>query len=481
MSDIPGPAARRALPPRDDEPDAPRPRRLAAAGDDAVAGPGGQEPGPRRSPAGPTDPPVADPAPASARDARTPTRRLGVVTGVVAAVALLVVVVLWVTSGGGNPLAVSTPTPTLDRATLLAEPADLAGLRTGTTWTASATLDKIVADSPQPKCIALATDTEPRARASWVRTLAAEGGDPAAALHEVDHYATAEDATAAWEQRVTQLGACSRSTVWLTRTVTVEGTSDQAVGATLVVQETQPEYHTILVSRTGSDVNLVDLTSAAQAWPLEAAATTLATLGTRQCAATSGTCPTTPKVTDRTPPPTQPAGWLASVDLPRLTPGAGTWRGTDVATLKLPGAACEAVDLANVPGATARQRTYLVHDDPRSSGIGIDEAVFSFATPAEAADLVARITTNVDGCAGRTATATVGRTGELASATASGPSWAITQKVTGEKTARFRVSVVASGSRALYVFANPTATVDFSDGDWQAIVNRAAARLGQLP
>lgn len=485
MSDNTGPAARRALPPRDEEPTAPGPRRLAAADDADLAG--DLEHAPRRSAASPAepsseppdeDPPADDP---SADPAGTPSRRLGVVAGVVAVVAVLLVVVLWLTSGGGSPVPGPTPTPTLDRATLLAEPSDLAGLRAETTWAVSTTATKVGADTPQPRCLALAAETDPRPQASWVRTLAAEVGDPAAALHQLDHHATAEDAARAWEQRLEQLGVCAGSTAWLTGLAAIEGTSDQAVGATYVLQNAQPEFHTIVVSRTGSDLNILDLTSATQPWPLETVAAALTTLGQRQCGATAGTCPTTPLVTERTPPVTTPAGWLAPVDLPRLTLGAGTWQGTDVAPLKLPGAACEAVDLAAVPGATAQQRTYLVDDDPRSTMVGVDQAVYTFATPDEASALASTLTTNIDGCPGRTATATVQRTGETGLASASGASWRITQKVNGDQTASFRVAVVASGTRVLYVFANPTPAVDFTDADWQAVVNRAAGRLAQLP
>lgn len=482
MSETPGPAARRALPPRDDEREAPTPRRLAAQAPAPAPEPAAPEGGSAAEAPDVATPDTPDTPTEPVAPPRTPPRRLALVAGAVAAAALVVVLVLALTGGGGILGLAPTPTPTFDRTTLLATPTDLGGLRAGTTWTETATATKVEADTPQPRCLAPAADTTPRAASSLVRTLAAQGGDAASALHQLDHYATAEDATAAFGQRVIQLGACARSTAWLTRAAGVQGVAEAGIGVTYVFQDAQSEFHTILVTRSGADVGILDLSSANQAWPREAAAAAVATLGTRQCAATAGTCPGTVQVTDQVPPPGEPAGWLASVDLPRLTPGAGTWRGTDVTPLRLPGAACEAVDLANVAGATsAQQRTYLLNDDTRADKVGVDEAVYTFATPAEASALVATLTTNVDGCPGRTATATVKRTGELSGPTGAGPSWAITQKVNGDQTAMFRVSVVAAGTRVVYLFGNPTATVDFSDGDWQAVVNRAAARLAQLP
>lgn len=449
MSDTPGPAARRALPPRDDEPVEPvAARRLA-----------------------PTDPT----APASAAGAAS-RGRITWLAGGLAAVAAVTVAALWLGQGGPAGAPAPTPIPTLDRATLLVEPADLAGLRPGTTWSVSETLDQVKADSPQPRCLAAVADTTPKAARSWVRTLSAAGGDAAAGLHQLDHYADEATATAAYAQRLSQLGQCARTTAWLTATRDVTGVSDAAMVATYVLQGSETEFHTLLVSRSSSDINILDLTSAKQPVAAEAAATGLAALASRQCQATGATCPTTAAIADTTPPVTDPPGWLAPVDLPRLTPGAGAWRGTDVATPKLAGAACEAVDLTTVAGATLKQRTYLLHDDTRAHGLGVDQAVYTFVSPAEAAAFAGTLVANVDGCAGRTATATVRRSGE-----GPGVAWAITQKVNGNQSALFRVALVTAGHRVLYLFANPTDTVDFTDADWQAIAGRAAARLAQLP
>lgn len=472
MSDTNGRAARRALPPRDAQPQPGGPRRLAAAPDRVEDT---EVTLPRRS-----LPPTRD----ERSDAPgTPSRRLSLVAGSLAALAVVTVGALWMSQGGFVAGTTVTAAPTYDRGALLAEPADLLGLREGTTWTISETIPQSRTDGPQPRCLAAVTDTRPKATGSMMRTYAAAAGDPAAALHQVDHYATAEAAAQAYEQRVAQLGACARTTAWLTKAANIGGVSDSAFGASYVLQNAQPEYHTVLVSRSGEDVNILDLTAAAQPWPLESAATGLAALSARQCGLTSTSCPTpaAPTVTLRTPPVTEPPGWLAGVDLPRLSPGAGAWRGTDVAPLKLSGAACEAVDLNNVAGATARQRTYLLHDDSRANGIGIDEAVYVFPSQPEAAALHQQLVTSIDGCAKRTATATVRRSGESANPAVPGASWAITQKVNGDQTARYRVAAVTAGTRVLYLFANPTEAVDFTDESWQATVDRAAERLTQLP
>lgn len=477
MSDTTGQPARRALPPRDDEAeplegtDEPRPRRVA------------------------DDDPVPSPAPASRRASesrRAPSRRaaasrtpmqLGVIAGIVAAVALIAVVALFLVSGGGLPTSAPSPTstPTLDRATLLAEPAELSGLRSDTTWQVSTTATAVTADTPQPRCLATAAETRPTAKQSWVRTFTATGGTAAAALHQIDHYASVDDAARAWEQRVAQVGTCAGATVWLRSAETVAGVSDQAVGVIVTSQEAQTEHHTIVVSRSGTDVNIIDLTSAGDAFGIDDTGAALAQLGTRQCAATSQTCPTQAAVEPLTPPITDPPGWLAPVDLPRLTPGAGSWRGTDRVPVNLSGAACEAIDLAAVPGATIAQRTYLLYDDNRAQGIGIDEALYTFATEAEATDMVTRVMTNVDACPERTTTATVQRTAEIATSTGKGFAWAVTQKTSGQASVRFRIGVVATGTRVVYVFANPSDAVDFSDDDWQAIVVRAVERSTQLP
>lgn len=380
---------------------------------------------------------------------------------------------------GGLPGA--SPAPSVDPvATYLLQDADLAGLTEGVEWLSASTDTAIAQATPQAKCFASGADGTPRPQSSLVRTFAPATGQAGGLLHQVDAYATAEDAAAAYATRLAELASCARNTAWLLDTQTVTGLADESAATRIVLQDTADEYHTLLLSRTGRRVNLVDQTSPESAAEVGPLATTLAVAAQRQCT-DGGACPATVATEPSAPLPVAPNGWLASVDLPRVTPGAGTWRGTDMTEMRLAGSRCEAVDLVNVPGATAAaQRTYLLGDDSAAPvGFGVDEAIYTFASVEEATATKDTLVGNMDGCASRTPTATVTRVADLGEG--AGAAWSVSQQT--DRTAamaRFRVGVQAVGPHVIYLMANPSETTDFTDEAWTAIAHRAAARAAEL-
>ncbi len=515
---------RRAMPPRDEEPavgspdEAAQPGRRAAtepgtgpessdrSSEAAAAGPHAradhgrrfadptQAPTPPQGPAraaAPSDGQPQGPARAGTRAHAPQPAGLGkrrMILGVISIVVLALLfggVVLAQRAGlfGGaeTPKPTASATPTIDPvATYLAQPGDLAGLAPGT-WTTVATATKIETTTPQAKCLLPAAEQKQAPADTMVRTFAA-GPDDGAVLHQVNRYETPETATDAYEALVTQLGNCDRTPLFAQSGLSVTGLSDQAGGQVLVLQDATNEFHTLALSRTGARVNIVDATHTAQPIPGEAVGAMLAAVGTRQCT-DGGTCPTTVAVTEAAPLPATPPGWLAAVDLPRLTLGSGTWRGTDVAdTVSVPGTKCEAIDLVAMPGATKKQqRTYLLRDDTSApQNFGIDEVVYTFGSPEEAKATLTKINENMEACASRAATATVTKTGDPVGAGASS-AWIVTQKVDqSAATASFRSAVAVSGTRMVYLLANPNQTFDFTNDTWGGVVSRAGQRLAEF-
>ena len=543
MAEQDGPTPRRALPPRGDEPDvddvlddhepiAPRrglwsptskagdaapgagtpipPPAVLPTSDVAPASAGRrfsavdlptdeERPLPRRSALSPAatraaSPRTPHPAPATGPDAAAPAGdapargRRGLLLGVLAAVvaiALVVTGILVFNGGGGLGRPQATPTPTIDPvATYLVQPDDLAEVRPGTTWETVTTATTLDAATPTPKCITPVLELEAQPADTMVRTFSPTAGAAGGLLHQVERYATAEEAQAAYTARVTQLGACERNTAWMQGGLTATGLGDEASGATVVLQADQPEYHAIVVSRVGTRVNVLDATQAAEAPAAESLLPALTATLARQCT-DSGTCPTASAALEGgVPPAVEPFGFLAGVDLPRITAAAGEWRGTPVGTtVTTPGTRCEGVDLTQAPGAvSAQQRTLLLQDDAAApAGFGVDEVVYTFNTPEEAAGFVGTLATNIDTCVERTATAEVARSGDLTGPGA-GPAWVVTRQVDQAETrARFRVAALAAGNHAIYLMANPTPEFDFPDASFHAVALRSAERLTQLP
>lgn len=530
---------RRALPPRDDEGDetldeaagpAPRRGRWSATGS-------GGEAAPSRA-VTPIPPPavlpVADVAPASAgrrfsavdlpededrplprrsalspaatraRSPRTPDatdeqaapaasdaptarsyRRLAIGAIVAVVLAAIVITAFLLTNPPGSARPGATPTPTVDPvATYLVQPSDLAPVRSGTTWTAVSTATEVDSATPLPACLAPVLEASPAPVDTLVRVFSPDSGAAAGLLHQVETYASAEEAAAAYDARVAQLGACERNTAWVQAGLALTGLGDDASGAKLVLQGEKPEYHTLIVSRTGTRVNIVDATQPDAAMEAGALLPTLEATLARQCS-DNGTCPTNPSAEAGAPPANDPFGFLTGVDLPRITAGAGVWRGTPVSTtVTTLGSRCEGVDLTQAPAGAGslQQRTLVLQDDAAApQAFGVDEILYTFGTPEEAAGFVAALSANIDDCANRTGTAEVARTGDLTGA-GNGPAWVISRKVDqADGTARFRVAALAAGNHAVYLMMNPTPAFDLPDDAWHGVALRAAERLTQLP
>ncbi|MFV0453322.1 MAG: hypothetical protein ACK5LS_13980 [Propioniciclava sp.] len=380
------------------------------------------------------------------------------------------------------PAGTATTDPSIDPvATYLLQPNDLTALRKETTWSTASTDTSVQTETPQPACFLAAGEIDPAPQASLVRTFTPDSGSSGALLHQVDLYPSEEEAQAAYAARVSQLASCQRQTAFLRSAASVDGLADEATSETFVIQDTRSEYHTFVVSRTGARVNVVDATQPDDPVNVTPVATVLAEASKRQCTDT-GTCPTTLEVKPAAPQPVNPAGWLADVDFPRLNPGAGAWRGTDVAEMSVVGSRCEAIDFDSVEKQTsAAQRTYLIADDSAvPAGFGVDQVVYTFATEDDAVEVTKTLAGNVNDCADRVPTAEVKRVGNISTGSGTGSAWLVLQQ-TGESssTARFRVTVLQAGNHIVYLMANPNDEVDFSDEEWIALSKRAAQRATQ--
>lgn len=418
----------------------------------------------------------------TADDTPRSRRTIGIVAAIVAV--LVIAAVIWGPGVVGQ--LVATPTPTIDRvATYLTQPNDLDAVRQGSTWNAESTSTTADANTPLPRCLLPASEQTVKPDSTLVRTFKPADNAAVGILHQVEDFEDAEQAQHAYQSRLAQLAGCDRTTVLALGGLRIDGLSDEAAGVTLMLQNAASEYHTIVISRTGEQLNVVDATAADEPVSADPIVAALAAVSARQCTV-GGACPTTAEVRPSAPLPVAPAGWLAHVDLPRIDPGAGAWRGTDLSpSVTTTGTRCESLDLT-AAGSDRQQRTYLLRDDAAAPAqFGIDQVVYTFETTEDAAAFQGTLATNLDGCATRSNTAQVTRGADLSSVHSNdgfGASWSVTQKTDQETgTARYRVAVVASGTHVAYLMANPSEEFDFTDDSWKAVGVRAIERIEQLP
>lgn len=462
------PAAPIAAAPQDSEPGTPTGPKVKR----------GRKPKPPKANRAKTEAAATSPEPAarprSARPALT----------IIAAVAAVVVVVaasVWALTLRSNaPSGGPTSTGTAVALDPLLTVTDLAGLG-GVTWVDP----PASSDGVRPICLSEPADGLPQAQRSDPRKIGASSSATDAVIQVVDTYPDEATASQAYAARLAQAGSCEDTVALITGANTISGLADSADLLRLTVQDEQDQFHSLLLTRTGRTVNLIDVaTSAAIAAP--EIATVAAKPLSRQCSGGVGTCPGSIQVATAPPPPGNPLGWLVAADLPRITPGAGRWGPTEPQTvLDVVGSQCEGMNLKTISGTQAvGQRTFLLADDASApKGFGVDQVVYTFADGAAAQNLAKKLDTNLGECADRAPTASVDQgpavkgTGAL-KAKIAGSTFLVTQK-TETNTVVFRVAVLTVGERLVYLLANPSTSFDFSDEDWGRLAVRAGQRASQ--
>ena len=464
------------------------PRRSAtsvASPPEHAAVPPSRPVGPTRLPAHPA-PLRAEPASADrARPARRSGKRALIVLGGVAAITGLVIGgVSWLVPKAPASLAppVTTSSPSLDP---LLGPNDLAQLGT-TSWVT-------VAAAPgggdgNPVCLPATAETLPTADRTDRRVLTSEDADIDYVSHVVDSYPDRASAAQAYQQRMLQAGSCAETDALIVASDTVTGLADNAFVTQIQVQGETTENHTVLVSQTGRNLSMIDISASDSVRPADVAAVATKPLA-RLCGNGQGTCPATPELVASVPAAGQNPGWLVEADLPRITPGAGRWAASRPdSKLSIVGSQCEAVTLKKVEGVTASaQRTLLLADDPAAPTVfGVDQVVYTFPDAKAAKAFADKIGGNVTDCSDSVPTATVAKgpsvKGEGAEAIEySGKSFLVTQQTGTSNSVTYRVGVVRIAERVAYLLANPSADFDFTDAQWKAILQRTGERVSQMP
>ncbi|MBK8461138.1 MAG: hypothetical protein WAS07_10590 [Micropruina sp.] len=409
-----------------------------------------------------------------------------VVLGLIAAIVITSLPKQTSTPGSSTSPTANPAVPLLQDTQLL-EPDDLAELVDQTTWTIGETASGPTVTTGQPKCIDDTVEGLPTAAAAQLRSLASSTTPSVTLLQSQAAYATVADAETAFTLRLAQLGGCAKNEVYVAAGANVTGLADQSAAVTVVVEQQDPTRHVLLLTRAGTFINVFDVSRTGAALSTKALATAAAESLARQCASAEGTCPETPKVSAAPPPTAGIANWLTPNDLPRVTPGAGRWEGTEPAAPNLVGSQCEAVDLNQVPGATAAEhRIYLLTDDPAApDGFGVDEARYTLPKASDATKLVAQLKKNFADCAARTKTPTVKVIPAIKVVGADGKNvtylaYTVSQRISDTRRVTFRVGISSRGNRVTYLLANPSPDFDFTDAQWSAVTARAAQRASQV-
>ncbi|MFL6025529.1 MAG: hypothetical protein ACJ72K_01250 [Friedmanniella sp.] len=432
--------------------------------------------------------------------------RLALLIGAVAAVAVVGAAIIFAVASVGRPAVQPTSAgtagpgsasvsgaPATDAGALLADghlllPATAEQIDPARAWKVALTQRPAAADAPTPACLTdQPAEGEPAAQQQVAQLLSSDGKAAPSALHRAAAYATPEDAAQAYAVATRTFGGCVAAGSYLVSGATVTGLGDQAAGVVVnVVTGGKTQLHSVVVSRTGTVVNVVDVARPGKAVQLTGVARALAAVTALQCQAAGGKCDHTPVVKDAPPPlGGDVPGFLAAGDLPPAGAADESW----VATPAEPpsetflGSQCELVNWTRVNAASGSTRVYLV---PSSTKFGLNDIVLTMKDEKAAAALVAKIKSDLQSCSKRKLTATVSGPAAVKGVGAQGAAvtgWTstVSQKST-TGTQRYRVGIVSSGAKVAYTFLNPLpGGYDLSQPEWDMVAVRAGQRMTQVP
>ena len=343
-------------------------------------------------------------------------------------------------------------------------------------------------DAPVPACFGVEpADGQPVSQQKILRVLSSNGKSAPSALHDATAYATADEARLAFVSASNTLGTCPAAGTWLASGRVVRGVGEQAVGAIVAVKNGKAtEWHSVVISRTGRVLNVLDASSPGDALAPAAVADVLAEVTKKQCGPAGGKCGGTAQV--RTGPPPlggdQP-GFLAAGDLPPVADSVSPW---NAAPVELPeedfvGASCENVNWTTVPAESRSARVYL-HPDSGTSYFGVNQIVLTLKDAKAAKALVQKVKTDVEDCKERRLTATVSDVEKVKGTGTKGTEivgyTAVVEQKGTQGSDKFRVGIVQAGAKVAYSFANPKGDFDFTDSQWDTIAVRAGERVTQV-
>lgn len=407
---------------------------------------------------------------------------------VVLAIALIVALVFYLArrddpaSNASPSVSPSVTTPAIGETALLSVD-DATAINLAATWAITATSTDPADQRLRAACLSTDSDLI-NPTISMQRSLGTTEGNKLAALHQVDVYATPEAAQEVLEGRFTSLAACNEVPARIVSSAIVSGIADVTHQLTVVYENEEAQFHTVLLTRTGSSLGILDVTQLDAPVDALSLATALQR-SLREVCALNGTCPGSPGAEPVVVPPTKPVGWLVPADLPRLRPGVGRWTMNRPGELTGSGMGCEDLTLASEPGPTERAQSTLVliQDDQAPEGFGLDEMRFTFDDDATASAFAEKLGNNLAACQDRVFGTTVLEHPPVTSVGAEGVpvsarSFTV-ERETEAEAVHYQLALTVSANRVTYMLATVSADYQFNETQLAEVSKRLGERATQ--
>jgi len=316
---------------------------------------------------------------------------------------------------------------------------------------------------------------DPAGLRTWVRTFQNSATKNTAVQYvEVSNDASA--ANKAYSSILGWLGQCNTPQIRLTSSYVTTGVGQRGMIAVFgQPSDGKTNYKTIAVSVAGQATMVLEHDTTASTPPKPETVLAGAAAGVKRICAQTGGCGTgTPTAKPSLLPTTEPAGFMAPVDLPVLDDIDKPWVSASAQVGS--GTGCEKLNFTKAKATEFKAQTYVAPEAKVPTEFGLDDTVAKFATQAAANDFVSQIRKNVDGCEKNVSNAKVKSTGSVSTASIKGESWRATYDIVGGKTFTYRIGIATAGSRAVYVVFPVLKGLDISDTAFNETLTRAAER-----
>ena len=435
------------------------------------------------------------------RRAGAARRRTHTVVGVIATVAALVVTGTLVSDATGvrptltgdrvdaaEPSGTPTPEPPdLPESALLAA-TQVDRSTPGTRWVTVRTHDNTGGSGLVMACqgarfadahgtAALVRDFEPeqRKRADTTQTVQAAQAS-----------ATERAAKRGYETSLEWFASCDDERALLVDTRPVTGVGDAAMLFTVRTFEGEGSTLVAGVARTGLYTTTTFSRFPAGEQPSPAkSARLLGEAVTGLCSLEdAGACAPTPQVGEtRLVPASSVPALLAEVDLPAVTGVSDPWVGTEPRVAKANAAAttCDQTDFSTKPISNNITRTFLVPDAGLPDQFGLTETVGSLPTAKQAAAFVARIRGELARCSDKSMGTEVTPVKQVDDKVHDLAVWHVTTEISDKDSVDYLMGVVRVGTSVAQIGFVPAPEVTFAQGDFLWVVERALARLREMP
>ncbi|HEY0949455.1 sigma factor-like helix-turn-helix DNA-binding protein [Nocardioides sp.] len=435
------------------------------------------------------------------RRAGSARRRTHTVIGIATTVAALVVTGTLVTDADGvrptlagerveprpshKPQPSSSPTPDpveVPESSLLS--AEQIGARVpGTGWAIARTDENTEGDGLVMPC-QTSRYADPRSTDAMVRTFTSSAGKATEAVQATQASATPKAAGRGYRTAVGWFAGCADERAQLLETREVRGVGDEA---TLLVLRTWDKPRSTLVAgvaRTGLlTTTVLTRSPVGRAPELTRSAQLLENAVDGLCGRTgAGACTTVPRLRRMPPVPVAVVpGMLAEVDLAPVGDVRRPWVGTEPRQARTNAAAtsCDQTDF-KAPVSNSATRTFLIPGAKLRAEFGLTETVGTLPER-KAAGFVDAVRDRLRRCSDKRIGTTVDRIRQDAGKHRDLTIWRVTTEVSDNRSVSFLMGIVRDGTALAQIGFVPDPAAGMSAAAFEALVERALARLGAMP